>query len=807
MTEISKLVINSLKLPVNLVTRTQVVPKQPEQELGIDPQRPIFYVLKLTSASDLLAVAQACRKVNLPDPTQDIELESQAFPRTIYLEKRSPVWRKNTATSAKALGEALLHWHEKCPNLDAQLVPVTVFWGRDPGQEAEYLSRDENPGRLRKTVMLLANGRNCLVRFSPAVSLREMTDRYGADGVTAHKLLRVARFHFYRQHLAANGPKLWRKQQLVNGILGAKTVKKAIEDEAKSKGIPLSQAKQNAVALVNEIAADYSDSLIRFGERFLRWLWNKIYRGIKLQNIDRVRELAAQGHSIVYMPCHRSHMDYLLLSYVLYCEGLVPPHIAAGINLNFWPMGTIFRRGGAFFLRRSFKGNKLYSAVFREYLTQLFIKGHSVEFFTEGGRSRTGRLLPPKTGMLAMTMQSLLRGIDRPITIVPVYIGYEHVMEVGSYLKELKGKTKEKENALSILKATRKLSNYGFSYLSFGEPLTINQDLNQHAPDWKNYIDPLDAQRPQWLSPYTNGLADRVMTNINNAATPNGLTLTALCLLAADKQALTRSELTQQLAFYLALQQSAPYHPETHQPDADANTLLEHVLTLNKLKVSEDSFGEILSLDGPDAIAMTYYRNNILHCFMLPALIARVLINNPGISKQELMTQVSQLFPLLKAELYLHHSEDELEQHIEAQLRALAEHDCLTLADHSIALADSTHQAYFQLELLARCADEALQRYALTLHLLNKEEQVSRGELETKSQAMAQRLSAMHGINAPEFYDKKLFATLVSSMRDSQVVSQSEELLLCKGEGFTPLMHTLDKLISSNILQTIKNIS
>ena len=109
-----------------------------------------------------------------------------------------------------------------------------------------------------------------------------------------------------------------------------------------------------------------------------------------------MRQLAQEGHEIVYVPCHRSHMDYLLLSYVIYHQGMVPPHIAAGINLNFWPAGPIFRHGGAFFIRRTFKGNPLYSTVFREYLNLLFAKGYSVEFFTEGGRSRTGRLLPPR---------------------------------------------------------------------------------------------------------------------------------------------------------------------------------------------------------------------------------------------------------------------------------------------------------------------------------------------------------------------------------------------------------------------------
>ena len=141
-----------------------------------------------------------------------------------------------------------------------------------------------------------------------------------------------------------------------------------------------------------------------------------------------MRKLALEGHEIVYVPCHRSHMDYLLLSYLLYHQGLVPPHIAAGINLNFFPVGSIFRSWGAFFIRRTFKGNRLYSTIFREYLAELFYRGYSVEYFIEGGRSRTGRLLEPKTGMMSMTIQALQRGLTRPISIVPVYIGYEHVL-------------------------------------------------------------------------------------------------------------------------------------------------------------------------------------------------------------------------------------------------------------------------------------------------------------------------------------------------------------------------------------------
>ncbi len=194
-------------------------------------------------------------------------------------------------------------------------------------------------------------------------------------------------------------------EDLFNKLLASKAIARAVEDEARSKKISHEGTAERYRAdgrdcgelLIRDDPPDRPHSRLHTG--------TACTGGINVHNAERVRQLAHDGHEIVYVPCHRSHMDYLLLSYVLYHQGLVPPHIAAGINLNFWPAGPIFRRLGAFFIRRTFKGNKLYSTVFREYLGELFSRGYSVEYFVEGGRSRTGRLLDPKTGTLSMTIQ------------------------------------------------------------------------------------------------------------------------------------------------------------------------------------------------------------------------------------------------------------------------------------------------------------------------------------------------------------------------------------------------------------------
>lgn len=259
--------------------------------------------------------------------------------------------------------------------------------------------------------------------------------------------------HFAKLRYSAMGPRLPNRDAMFNKILNSEVIQAAIAEEAK-KSSP-EKARKEAEKIINEIAADVKHESLRVADRVLSWLWNKLYQGINVQNADRVRKLALEGHEIVYVPCHRSHMDYLLLSYLLYHQGLVPPHIAAGINLNFWPAGPIFRSWGAFFIRRTFKGNRLYSTIFREYLAELFYRGYSVEYFIEGGRSRTGRLLEPKTGMMSMSLQALQRGLNRSLSIVPVYIGYEHVLEVDTYAKELRGAAKEKENAGLVLRVLK----------------------------------------------------------------------------------------------------------------------------------------------------------------------------------------------------------------------------------------------------------------------------------------------------------------------------------------------------------------
>jgi glycerol-3-phosphate O-acyltransferase len=402
------------KLTNSIFVSSKLRPEDPCSQLGLKTDIPTFYITRLNSHSDLAALGYQCKKLGLPDPRNTETLGEYKLPRFIALSNPAPLFGSKTKkTNALELGEIFFKALNENPDQTVQIIPVTILWGRSPGKEkpglGTLLSHSLSPSWLRKLLVLVFSGRDNLIRFSQAVDARLLLNKKQSTDDLPHKLIRVARAHFKRQKLAVTGPKLPSRDQLFQGLLASKNIKKAINDEAKSKNISTDKAQLNALKQLNEIAANYNDAVIRVAARVLTWLWNKLYNGIEVRNIEQVNELTQKGHEIIYVPCHRSHMDYLLLTHAIYQQGLVPPHIAAGVNLNFWPAGPIFRKSGAFFIRRSFKGNKLYSTIFKEYLFQLFNKGHSVKFYTEGGRSRTGRLLTPKTGNLAKTLQAKLR--------------------------------------------------------------------------------------------------------------------------------------------------------------------------------------------------------------------------------------------------------------------------------------------------------------------------------------------------------------------------------------------------------------
>tara|TARA_B110000902_G_scaffold55180_1_gene64258 strand:+ start:1259 stop:3694 length:2436 start_codon:yes stop_codon:yes gene_type:complete len=806
-----KLLLAIVTVPVKWLVKVNSTPSDLEAELGIDKSRPIVYLLRTRSVTDQLALKMSTLALGLPKPTLNFTIDDQRHSSCLFLQKpKSVLNRKTKGTSIQEDAAKLFRLHRENPDLDIQIVPVSILWGRAPNKNtsgwSDVIANQVSPSWLRKFFIVLFLGRDNFVCYSKAVSSRRMLELKGSDEDIAHKLIRVAGTHFYRRHQTLTGPNILERHQLYNSVLGAKSVRKTIIEEARSKNLSHQQAKHQAKKYVDEIAADYRPGLIRLAEKMLTRIWNKIYNGIEIRHADKVRALAQKGHEIIYVPCHRSHMDYLLLTYVIYHEGLVTPHIAAGINLNFRPVGGLLRKAGAFYLRRSFAGNKLYTAVFREYLELLFNKGYSVKYFPEGGRSRTGRLLPPKTGMLAMTLQALIKGINRPVSIVPVYIGYEHVMEVSSYLKELNGTGKKKESFFQIFSAIKKLKNYGYGFLNFGEPINLTNYLDQQVPNWRDAQENNSDKKPTWLTPVVNNLATDVMGRINQTAAVSGMSICAICLLSAKKHAMAQSELEQAIDHFLELLREAPYSQLATLPKISGKKLLENTLKLNKFNVSEDSFGKIISLKSQNAVALTYYRNNILHLFALPGLIAAMVFANKSLSKQQILLLVAKLYPLLKRELFIYMSIEQAASYTESLLTKMLGMGLLEIHETEIQTPAADSEEFYSTWLLSRSIQETLHRYAVVLTLLSKQEKVSRSVLEKKSAQFAERLAALHGINSPEFFDKKVLATFIQALKENALIEADDDGQLRHSAHSEALKVDVINLIAPEIAQRLQQI-
>jgi glycerol-3-phosphate O-acyltransferase len=527
-----------------------------------------------------------------------------------------------------------------------------------------------------------------------------------------------------------------------------------------------------------------------------------------LAHIDRLHDIA-RDHEIVYVPCHRSHFDYLLLSYIVYQEGLFLPHVAAGVNLNFPIVGAILRRGGAFYLRRTFKGNRLYTAVFNAYLRQILVRGHSIEYFVEGGRSRTGRLLAPKGGMLAMTVSSYISQPRLPIVFVPVYFGYEKLIEGDSFISELGGTPKQKESLFGLISSVKDLrENFGKVYVNIGEPIPLEPLLDAANPDWRESAS-YEAERPPWVSGVIDELGDAIMGGINAAAAVTPISLLAYALLATPKQSMGELELHRQLALSLKLLSRFRYSESVTLPDMSPREIVDHGENLGVINRTAHPLGDVVSMSEHEAVLMTYFRNNVQHLFAIPASIACCFIQGRRLEHSELQRLISLIYPFMKTELRLKWDEEEIDEVTTEAIEALIEQRILKRQGKSLVRPPAGSTAAFQLLMLGQSMVPMLQRFYLAIALLVKNGSgiLTREKLETLCMKSAQRLAMIYGLHSPDFFDKALFHDFIRTLRERDVVRRNEAGFLEFDDGIKRIGEDARLVLGEQIRHSILSLT
>ncbi len=741
--------------------------------------RPVCYVIENYGLSNALILDRACREAGLPSPFAPLPGDPLRRKRAyIALSRRGSTQAPASKRYSQGLSRLLMA-HRITPDQDVQLVPVSIFVGRAPNRQSGWFSVLFSEhwaivGRFRRLLAILLNGRDTVVQFSASVPVREILAEQLPHERTVRKTSRVLRAHFHRIRAAVIGPDLSTRRLLVDRVLDAEPVRKAITDQARRDGSEYLEAWKKAHRFAWEIAADYSNPVVKSLSFALTGFWNRIYDGVTIHHLDKLKQVAP-GNEIIYVPCHRSHMDYLLLSYLLYQHGIVPPHIAAGDNLNLPVIGSVLRRGGAFFLRRSIRGNALYAAVFSEYVAQLVGDGFSIEYFIEGGRSRTGRLLAPKGGMLAMTVRAFLRAPRRPVVFVPVYIGYERLIEGKSYLDELTGRPKQKETIWALVRGVFEVmrSHYGKVAVSFGEPVRLDEVLVARDPEWRAQI---NEDKPTWFADVVDDLATRIQVNINRCADVNPVNLLAVALLATPKHAMAESDLVAQLALSKKLLAALPYSDRVTVTAMEPGEIIAYGEKMTVLARTKHPLGDVISLEAGSAELQAYFRNNVLHLFSAAAWISLCFQNNRRLSRAGLLRLGATIYPFIQDELFLPWTEAEFTERLNATLDLFIAEGLLHKVNEEdggiLSRGPGQTDEVFRLRAIAHSLQQAFERYfiAITTLVKNGPRTLSAGELETLCHLAAQRLSLLYAPAAPEFFDKSLFRGFIGKLRELKLV-------------------------------------
>jgi glycerol-3-phosphate O-acyltransferase len=778
--------------------------------------RPVCYVLERESRADLAVLNDACGRLGLPRPTRRLLIAGRRADHAYFeLERLSGFFSNRTDTRAPRQLRLLVAAAASDPGFDVDLVPVAIFWGRAPHKEASWwrLLFTENwalTGRFRKFLTVAFNGRNTLVYFGEPQRLRDAMQEGFSETRSVRRALRTLRATLRAQRASTIGPDLSHRRTIVAEVLKTQAVRRAMRQEMRVNGQARRAVLLIAKRYADEIAANYSQPFVTFMSLALARLWNRLYDGVEFEHVDKLGEID-DGAEIIYVPCHRSHMDYLLLSYVIYRKGFALPHVAAGVNLNMPVIGRFLRKGGGFFIRRSFKGNPLYSSVVTRYLGLMMARGHPLEYFIEGGRSRTGRMLAPRTGMLAMTVRSYLRDPKRPIVFMPVYFGYERIVEGRTYIGELSGRPKEKETVLGLLRSLPALrSKFGKVHVNLGQPIPLDGLLRTYQPQWRG--EALDEQSPPpWLGEAIDELARRIVTGINAAAAVTPINLVAMAVLATPRQSLAEADLAGQVELYARLLREAPYGPLVTVTAAGGAAMVAYAESMGMLGRHAHPLGDIMRMTAQSAVLATYYRNNILHLFAMPSLLACCFVGNASMRTADLQRLVWRVYPYIAAELYLRWDESELQGVMLSMLQAFGRLNLLRANSDATEWhrPASTSVEAMRLSLLAGATIQTLERYYLAIALLLHAGSgaIGRESLEERCHLTAQRMSLLYGIDSPEFFDKSLFRRFIDLLIRRDVVQASADGRLQFGEPLLAVAADAQLVLSEQLRHSILQVT
>jgi len=610
------------------------------------------------------------------------------------------------------------------------MVPLLVLYKQAPEREMAslgdiFFGYTDKSGLIRKIGAFFRYRKRAFIDFGRPLDLKTYLDQQPGDRDLEEITADVRQMlidSIDAQKRVVLGPIMKSRQQLKEKVLTDPDVTHLLHSMTGEKKGQATQLRKNAGDYFDEIAADFNPAYVQFFHSALTRLWRRIFEGIDVDTagLSVVREWARKG-PLVFVPSHKSHIDYLILNYVLYLHHMHVPRIAAGKNLAFWPMGHIFRKSGAFFVRRSFKGARLYAEIFETYIKVLLQEGYSIEFYIEGGRSRSGKLILPKIGFLTILLKAFYEKYCDNLVFVPVSISYDRILEEQSLLKEVGGGEKESESFRHVLKARRFLKRkYGKIYIRFGTPVSFAAYLQENLGREKGI---------------ETNLAFEVVRSINRVTLVTPFALVSSAILAKHRRGFTLQELERSLEKLLRFLKANEI-PLAATLASPKKTVLETLSLLINRKVAT-SLEEVggtqtfYNVEEEKKPELEYYKNSIIHYFIRHSFVAASLLTGTEEVKslESITADYSTLRDLFKYE-FVYDDETDPEKEVAAALEYFLETAFLKrdVVDGGFRL---TPLGFEDLPLWAGLAKTFMESYwvATTFYLQHKKQRKKRADL------------------------------------------------------------------------------
>jgi len=513
------------------------------------------------------------------------------------------------------------------------LAPLRVAWlaaERDGRREAgliDLIKGDpRDPGAFRARWVKRFSPERCRIVVgepAPAAELRERWRKALGEGARETMGLelfvtRQAALALDRAERKLRGARYKIPRFVADEVLASPAVQAGLEDLSRSLGRPLPRVARDAERYLKEIAASHSPLWIDVFARLCRSSSTRGYEELRVPpgQIEAVREMSLQN-PVVFLPTHKSNLDHPVVFRALHEAGLPPSHTAGGDNMNFFPQGPIARRAGIFFIRRTFGDNELYKFVMRSYMDFLIEKRFPLQWFIEGGRSRSGKMLPPRYGLLAYVVDSYLRGKSDDVTLIPVSVAYDQISEVGDYAAEQRGAAKQAEGVGWLFRFLKSLGRrYGSIDLRFGEPLSLREALG--APNGVGTEDEITVPK----------LAFEVCARINRVTPVTPISLATVAVLGAGDRALGLAEIhraVSDLTQYVNARGLPTSEKLRFESVEQTRATLDLLVESEVLERFEGGPEVIYSVSPGQHLAAAYYRNTIIH-FLVNASIGELAL-------------------------------------------------------------------------------------------------------------------------------------------------------------------------------------